>query len=224
MKFRQEHKHYINYMDYLIIQSKLKAIMKPDINTNADGEYQIRSLYFDNYNDTALKDKINGINYREKFRIRCYNKDFELINLEKKSKINGLCTKIKAPISKAQAVAILSCKTEWMASSDEPLIVELYTKMKSGQLRPKTIVDYNREAYVYGPGNVRVTIDKNIRTGLFSTDLFNEKLPTVAAGDAPMLLEIKYDHFIPEVIASIVQLDGRRRTAYSKYAASRIFS
>ncbi|MBI4858538.1 MAG: polyphosphate polymerase domain-containing protein [Acetobacterium woodii] len=224
MKFRHEHKHYINYMDYLVIQSKLKAIMKPDANTNADGEYQIRSLYFDDYNDTALKDKINGINYREKFRIRCYNNNFDYINLEKKSKINGLCTKIKAPISKVQTEAILSGKTEWMASSGEPLIVELYTKMKSGQLRPKTIVDYNREAYVYGPGNVRVTIDKNIRTGLFSTDLFNEKLPTVSAGEALILLEIKYDNFIPEVISNIIQLDGRRRTAYSKYAASRIFS
>lgn len=224
MKFRHEHKHYINYLDYLVIQSKLKAIMKPDANTNADGEYQIRSLYFDDYNDTALKDKINGINYREKFRIRCYNNNFDYINLEKKSKINGLCTKIKALISKVQTEAILGGKTEWMASSGEPLIVELYTKMKSGQLRPKTIVDYNREAYVYGPGNVRVTIDKNIRTGLFSTDLFNEKLPTVSAGEALILLEIKYDNFIPEVISNIIQLDGRRRTAYSKYAASRIFS
>ncbi|MBU4438477.1 MAG: polyphosphate polymerase domain-containing protein [Acetobacterium sp.] len=224
MKFRHEHKHYINYMDYLVIQSKLKAIMKPDANTNADGEYQIRSLYFDDYNDTALKDKINGINYREKFRIRCYNNNFDYINLEKKSKINGLCTKIKAPISKAEIEALLSCKTEWMASSGEPLIVELYTKMKSGQLRPKTIVDYDREAYVYGPGNVRVTFDKNIRTGLFNTDLFNANLPTVAAGEVQILLEIKYDNFIPEVISNIVQLDGRRRTAYSKYAASRIFS
>nr|WP_320023987.1 polyphosphate polymerase domain-containing protein [uncultured Acetobacterium sp.] len=224
MKFRHEHKHYINYMDYLVIQSKLKAIMKPDANTNADGEYQIRSLYFDDYNDTALKDKINGINYREKFRIRCYNNNFDYINLEKKSKINGLCLKIKASITKEQTAAILACQIEWMASSDKPLIVELYSKMKSGQLRPKTIVDYDREAYVYGAGNVRVTFDKNIRTGLFNTDLFNANLPTVATGEVQILLEIKYDNFIPEVISNIVQLDGRRRTAYSKYAASRIFS
>jgi SPX domain protein involved in polyphosphate accumulation len=211
-------------MDYLVIRSKLKAIMKPDINTDIDGNYQIRSLYFDDYNDTALKDKINGINHREKFRIRYYNNNFSFINLEKKSKINGLCTKIKAPLSKEEAELIVNGKTEWMAKSQEPLIVELYTKMKSGQLRPKTIVDYNREAYVYKPGNVRVTIDRNIRTGLFSTDLFNENLPTISAGDAPILLEIKYDNFIPEVISTIVQMDGRRRTAFSKYAASRIYS
>lgn len=224
MKFRHEHKHYINYMDYLIIQRKLKSIMRPDANTNEDGEYHIRSLYFDNYMDVALQDKISGINHREKFRIRCYNKDFQFINLEKKSKINGLCSKIKAPISKDEAEAILSGKTEWMAKSDEPLIVELYSKMKSGQLRPKSIVDYKREAYVYNPGNVRVTIDRDIRTGLFSTDLFNPDLPTIKAGDQQILLEVKYDSFIPEVISNIIQLDGRRQTAFSKYAVSRIYS
>lgn len=223
MKFRHEHKHYINYMDYLVIRSKLKAIMTPDTYTNQDGNYQIRSLYFDNYQDTALQEKINGINHREKFRIRCYNNNFSFINLEKKSKVNGLCSKIKAPISKAETEAILSCQTEWMATSDKPLFVELYSKMKSGQLRPKTIVDYNREAYIYGPGNVRVTIDKNIRTGLFSTDMFNAELPTIAAGDTPILLEIKYDAFLPEVISNIIQLDGRQKTAFSKYAASRIY-
>lgn len=224
MKFRHEHKHYINYMDYMIIRSKLKAIMRPDANTNSDGEYHIRSLYFDNYMDVALQDKISGINHREKFRIRCYNKDFQFINLEKKSKINGLCSKIKAPISKDEVEAILSSKTEWMAKSAEPLIVELYSKMKSGQLRPKSIVDYKREAYVYDPGNVRVTIDRDIRTGLFSTDLFNPDLPTIKVGDHQILLEVKYDDFIPEVISNIIQLDGRRQTAFSKYAASRIYS
>ncbi|KNZ43511.1 polyphosphate polymerase domain-containing protein [Acetobacterium bakii] len=223
MNFRHEHKHYINYLDYLMIRSKLKAIMKPDANTNADGEYQIRSLYFDNYNDTALQEKINGINHREKFRIRCYNNNFSFINLEKKSKINGLCSKLKTPITREQTEAILSNKTAWMGKSESPLIVELYSKMKSGHLRPKTIVDYMREAYIYGPGNVRVTIDRDVRTGLFSTDMFNTNLPTVQTGVSQILLEVKYDNFLPEVISNIVQLDGRRQTAFSKYAVSRIF-
>ncbi|PKM60262.1 polyphosphate polymerase domain-containing protein [Acetobacterium malicum] len=224
MQFRHEHKHYINYLDYLILRSKLRAVMQPDVNTNEDGEYHIRSLYFDNYRDVALQDKISGINYREKFRIRCYNKDFTFINLEKKSKINGLCAKIKAEITKPQVEAILARDTKWMATSTEPLVVELYSKMKSGQLQPKTIVDYNREAFVYRPGNVRVTIDRDIRTGLFNTELFNPDLPTIVTGDQQMLLEVKYDNFIPEVIANLIQLDGRRQTAFSKYAASRIYS
>lgn len=223
MQFRHEHKHYINYMDYVVLHSKLRAIMKPDDNTNVNGEYQIRSLYFDNFKDTALNEKIDGINRREKFRIRCYNNDYSFINLEKKSKINSLCSKIKAPVTKEQAEAILAGKTEWMAQSCYPLVIELYSKMKSNQLRPKTIIDYTREAYIYEPGNVRITIDRDIRTGLLSTDLFNPHLPTVLAGDAAILLEIKYDHFLPEVIANLIQMDGRRQTAFSKYAAGRIY-
>jgi hypothetical protein len=210
-------------MDYVVLHSKLWAIMKPDDNTNVNGEYQIRSLYFDNFKDTALNEKIDGINRREKFRIRCYNNDYSFINLEKKSKLNSLCSKIKAPVTREQAEAILAGKTEWMAQSCYPLIIELYSKMKSNQLRPKTIIDYTREAYIYEPGNVRITIDRDIRTGLLSTDLFNPELPMVAAGDAPILLEIKYDHFLPDVIANMVQLDGRRQTAFSKYAAGRIY-
>lgn len=224
MQFRHEHKHYINYLDYLVLRRQLKAVMQPDVNTDEAGEYHIRSLYFDNYRDVALQDKISGINHREKFRIRCYNKDFAFINLEKKSKINGLCAKIKANITREQVEAILAHDTDWMATSSEPLVVELYSKMKSGQLRPKTIVDYKREAFVYRPGNVRVTIDRDIRTGLFSTDLFNPDLPTICAGDQQLLLEVKYDNFIPAVIADLIQLDGRRQTAFSKYAASRIYS
>lgn len=223
MQFRHEHKHYINYMDYVVPHSKLRAIMKPDDNTNVNGEYQIRSLYFDNFKDTALNEKIDGINRREKFRIRCYNNDYSFINLEKKSKINSLCSKIKAPVTKEQAEAILAGKTKWMAQSCYPLVIELYSKMKSNQLRPKTIIDYTREAYIYEPGNVRITIDRDIRTGLLSTDLFNPELPMVTTGNAPILLEIKYDHFLPEVIANLIQMDGRRQTAFSKYAAGRIY-
>lgn len=86
MQFRHEHKHYINYLDYLVLRRQLKVVMQPDVNTDEAGEYHIRSLYFDNYRDVALQDKISGINHREKFRIRCYNKDFAFINLEKKIK------------------------------------------------------------------------------------------------------------------------------------------
>ncbi|MBC3887776.1 VTC domain-containing protein [Acetobacterium paludosum] len=223
MKFRHEHKHYINYMDYVVLRSKLKAIMKQDDHTDTDGAYQIRSLYFDNFRDTVLNEKIDGINHREKFRIRCYNNDFSFVNLEKKTKINSLCSKILAPITQEEAESILDCNTEWMAESNYPLIVELYTKMKSQGLRPKSIVDYSREAYVFKTGNVRVTIDRNIRTGLLSTAMFNPNLPMITAGDSQILLEVKYDNFLPEIISNIVQLESRRQTAFSKYAASRIY-
>ena len=109
-----------------------------------------------------------------------------------------------------------------MPSSGRPLVQELYSKMRRG-LRPKTIVDYTREPFVYAPGNVRVTLDYNIRTGLGCTDFLNPNCVTIPAGDAPILMEVKWDAFLPEIIRAAVQLEGRRASAFSKYAACRIY-
>jgi hypothetical protein len=223
MNYRHEYKHYLNYMDYLIIKSRLKAIIGVDEHAGQCGEYKIRSLYFDNFSDKALKEKLNGLNEREKFRIRYYNGDSSYIKLEKKSKINSLSSKRTVMITKEEVEAIQNNDIDWMAKSENPLFVDLYAKMHSQLLRPKTIVDYVREPFIYAPGNVRVTIDRDIRTGILNTDLFNTELPTVSAGDAMILLEVKYDNFIPEIITDIVQLGERRATAYSKYATCRMY-
>ena len=206
----------------LLLRQRLSAVMQPDPNAKG-GRYFIRSLYFDNLQDKALLEKLNGVNFREKFRIRCYNGDPSLIKLEKKSKINGLCLKEVAPLSPEETESIIKGETEWMLSSKEPLIRELYSKMTTEGLRPKTIVDYTREPFVFAPGNVRVTLDYDIRTGLYSTDILDAELPTIPAGGAPAILEVKWDEFLPDVIRDIVQLESRRTTAFSKYAACRIY-
>lgn len=222
MTYRHEWKHIINLSDMIVLQNRLPAIMQRDIHA-ADGKYEIRSLYFDNLSDKALREKLDGINMREKFRIRYYNGDTSLIHLEKKSKYNGLGTKVSAVLSKAQAQAITDGDYAWMKTSPEPLVTELYSKMLSQQLRPKTIVDYTREPYTFSAGNVRVTIDYNIRTGLQCTDFLNPECPTIPAGDMPIILEVKWDAYLPDIIRDAVQLGGRSACAFSKYAACRIY-
>ena len=196
--------------------------MKPDPNA-VDGKYFIRSLYFDTPTDTALREKLDGVNRREKFRIRYYNHDTTVIHLEKKSKLSGLGNKQSAPLTARQAQQIVDGDLDWMLSSPYSLIRELYAKMQTRQLKPKTIVDYVREPFVFGPGNVRVTIDYDIRTGLGCTDFLDPNCPTVPAGDAPILLEVKWDGFLPDIIRAAVQLDGRQVSAFSKYAQCRIY-
>ena len=112
MDFRHEWKHEINYSDMLILRQRLKAVMKPDENA-VDGKYFIRSLYFDNISDKALREKIDGVNCREKFRIRYYNNDTSLIHLEKKSKINGLGNKQSANLSAEEAQKIVDFAKEF---------------------------------------------------------------------------------------------------------------
>ena len=222
MDFRHEWKHEINYSDMVVLRQRLKAVMKPDENA-VDGKYFIRSLYFDNISDKALREKIDGVNCREKFRIRYYNGDTSLIHLEKKSKINGLGNKQSAVLSAEEAQKIVDGSLDWMADCDRPLVQELYSKMKSQGLRPKTIVDYIREPFVFSAGNVRVTLDYDIRTGLYCTDFLNPHCITIPAGNVPIILEVKWDEFLPSVIRDIVQLESRRTAAFSKYAVCRIY-
>lgn len=222
MNYRHEWKHEINYADLLALRQRLSAIARQDPHAIA-GKYEIRSLYFDNSNDKALREKIDGVNIREKFRIRYYNKDTSYIKLEKKSKAGGMCLKEGVMLTAAEAQAIVDGNYGWMAECGMPLIGEFYSKMMEQGLRPKTMVDYIREPFVFAPGNVRVTLDYNIRTGIHCTDFLNPSSVTVGAGNAPIILEVKWDSFLPDIIRDAVQLNGRRVSAFSKYAACRIY-
>ena len=222
MKYRHEWKHEINYTDMLILRTRLSAVMKRDKHA-IGGVYQIRSLYFDNISDKALREKQDGVNIREKFRIRYYNGDTSYIVLEKKSKINGLCAKKSCRITKEEAQKIVDGNLAWMLKSNRPLCQELYSKMLSGGLKPKTIVDYIRDPFVFAPGNVRVTIDYNIRTGEFRTDFLNPKTLTLPAGNSPIILEVKWDEYLPDIIKDAVSIPGRHASAFSKYAQCRIY-
>lgn len=222
MKYRHEWKHVISCCDMLILRQRLSAVAKRDIHT-VDGKYMIRSLYFDNAYDKVLREKIDGVNIREKFRIRYYNNDTSLIHLEKKSKVNGLCLKEMAELSAVQAQAIADGDYEWMTKSGVPLIMEFYSKIMSQVLRPRTIVDYTREPFVFAPGNVRVTLDYNIKTGMDCTDFLNPDCVTVSAGDAPIILEVKWDEYLPDIIRDAVQLSNCRTGTFSKYAVCRIY-
>lgn len=222
MKYRHEWKHQINQSDLLILRSRLSSIIGRDTHAK-DGTYHIRSLYFDNQADKALREKLDGVDKREKFRIRYYNSDTELIRLEKKSKINNLCSKQTTTLTVEQAHSIAEGNWFWMSASPEPLIAELYSKIISQGLRPKVIVDYIREPFVYAPGNVRITLDYQIRTGLKCTDFLNPDCITVPIPDCPIILEVKWDEYLPDIIRKAVGLTNLQAQAFSKYAACRMY-
>lgn len=221
-QYRHELKHEISYADLLAIRQRLRAVAESDPHA-VNGKYLIRSLYFDNLNDKALREKIDGVNLREKFRIRYYNGDPSVIHLEKKCKHSGLGAKFSANLSRDEAQSIVSGQIDWMLENDSALVRELYCKMRYQGLHPKTIVDYTREPFIYRPGNVRVTFDYDIRTGLNCVDFLNPECVTIPAGDAPILLEVKWDAYLPSIIRDALQTPGRRAEAFSKYAQCRIY-
>lgn len=222
MVMRHEWKYEINPSDMITLRRRMRVVIQPDEHS-IDGKYEIRSLYFDNLSDKALREKLDGVNIREKFRIRYYNGDTSYIQLEKKSKRGSLSSKENVPLSKVEAQLIVDGNYNWMQRHENPLIKELYTKITAQGLRPKTIVDYTREAYTYPPGNVRITMDYHMRTGLFHTDFLNPNCPTIPIDDSVIILEVKWGEWLPDIIRDIVGLKGRHYTAFSKYAACRVF-
>lgn len=222
MQFRHEVKHEINHHDMLILRQRLRTVMKPDSHA-INGQYTIRSLYFDNLDDNALREKVDGVNIREKYRIRLYNKNPNLIHLERKFKHGGLGYKNSAPLTREQAQAIAGGDVEWMSRSADEVILGFYTKIRNEGLKAKVIVDYTREPFVFGPGNVRVTLDYDIRTGIRCTDFLNPDCVTVPIPDSPCILEVKWDAYLPDVIRDAIQLENRRNSAFSKYAACRMY-
>ena len=222
--FRHELKYQIGAAEHIALRQRLGTVMRSDSHAR-EGRYLVRSVYFDNCDDKALREKINGVQKREKFRIRYYNDDLSFITLEKKLKYNDLCCKLDAPITEAECRALLAGDTLWMRDHPSELVRELYCKLRWQRLRPRVLVSYVREPYVYAPGNVRVTFDSRIRTSLYGRGFLPGEIGGVSAQDCPgdTVLEIKYDAFLPEIISCLLQTEGLRRQAFSKYGVCRRF-
>lgn len=220
---RHEFKHQISPGEDLVLSQRLRKLFPHDKYAGPGGSYRITSLYFDTPYDSAYKEKLDGVDNREKFRLRYYGTDTSFIRLEKKFKRKGLCGKRSVSLIQDQAEKILRGDYEFLLKSADPLLIELYSKIRGKGLRPKTIVCYDREAFVYAPGNVRITLDRNLYTGLGSIDFLNTELKGIKAMDASRVLEVKYDEFLPELVRMAVQVPGRQAGACSKYALCRRF-
>ena len=181
-------------------------------------EYYIRSLYFDTINDDALDEKIAGVGNRKKYRIRIYDFSDKIIKLECKSKYGDLISKQSVSIPRDLADQLIAGDPEGLQRMRHPLLHDVYREMKTRLLRPVVIVDYVREAYIHPAEEVRITFDKQIRTGLYQTDMFNPNIPTYPVFDDPVeVLEVKYDEFLPSYLQAILSGVTAQRSAVSKY-------
>ena len=224
-RYRHELKYQISRGEHLALRSRLRAVMKPDPHTDENGLYCIRSIYFDNYRDKALREKNNGALKREKFRIRYYNDDTRHLTLEKKIKHARLCLKCSEPLSSEDCRMLLDGRQDEITAEDKPLLSELIAKMNTQLLRPRVLVSYRREPFIYAPGNVRITFDFDVRTTMYHQKFLEADPFDLSASDSPgaMIMEVKYDDFLPQVISDLIQSEGVRQQSFSKYGACRRF-
>ena len=218
--YRNEFKHEISQKNKVILTSRLRKFLKHDENSIGNS-YSIRSLYFDTIYDDAYWDKEDGRSYREKFRIRYYNNDASFIRLEKKVKDGAVGYKQSACITKDMADQLIQKKNDWLAHANHPLLQELYVKCKSQCMEPKVIITYEREAFAYGPGNTRITLDFDMHASTQVTSFFHDGRIGIREPGIDCVLEVKFDNYLPDWIQSLVQTEETTSTSHSKYVIGR---
>ena len=209
----------------LVLKQRLALAMDVDKNSvNLDNTYFIRSLYFDDINSTAYYEKIDGVLYRKKYRIRIYNNDSSFIRLERKWKHNNMTSKDQLKISKENCINLLTNQFDNIDKEllNNSLMKEFITDIKVFGLKPSVIVDYKRLAYTYHISEVRITFDERIKSGLYNYNLFNMNRITYDVIDNnEVVLEVKFNEVLPEHISIILQTIPMYRQAVSKFALCR---
>ena len=219
--YRVEDKYNCDMQEMYVLQNRIGAVLKPDVNECGDDGYSIISLYFDDLTDACYYDTLNGHEIRNKYRIRIYNNSLDVIRLEvKQKKDSRICKKSKS-ISREQMNLLMSghCIEDTGAADDPATLFNLAIRM--GGLRPKVIVAYERKAYVFAPGNTRITFDRNIRacgrTEYFGRpDIVYDRLR-----EQDSVLEIKYDEFIPDFLLQLLETGNLQQSSFSKYQLCR---
>lgn len=224
---RHELKYILTPIQYELLRNKLKWVLKPDANASDEGDYFIRSIYFDSPDRVALKEKLSGINRRQKYRIRFYNGDSSFCRLECKEKIGSRIQKQSCALTRQQVNRLLRIEEEENLDSQtdsieqvaEPELLErMQLLINSEGYEPVVTVDYVREAYVLPLSDLRITFDKQLAWGPVKGCLEQERYLSNIYGDH-VILEVKYNEYLPEHISAMLSSVEPVQTAASKYVA-----
>jgi len=219
---RHEIKYYINFAEYYSITSRLSNIFARDHNSLRDGDYIVRSLYFDNKSNKNYFQKIGGIETRKKIRIRIYNYDSNPVKMEIKNKYNNLIKKETFIIKHTDIERIISGDYAVLLDYKNNVATKIYKDFQMDFYRPVVLVDYRREAYSYDLNQIRITFDRDLKmteTGL--DDIFARRKMSDVIDRRKIIMEIKFNNTLPVWIKKILQLSGFERCAISKYTLSR---
>ena len=216
---RHEFKFLISRADAELLKLRLPHIMQRDPHAGETGRYTIRSLYFDDLDAAAYYEKVDGIDNRTKYRIRFYNYDSSLLKLEKKEKLGNLTRKTAQTITKNDARALEYALSQGCPDNPDGLTNELRVACMSRGLRPKVLVDYDRTPFLCDAGNTRITIDENLRTRPYIAHLFaSPRAMTPVLEPNQVILEVKFDDFLPGYLADALADIPKVNMAISKFA------
>lgn len=215
--YRHEWKYLISESEKEVIKLRMKPIFKMDPNAGDTG-YMIRSLYFDDLWNSSFEEKEMGILIRKKYRIRIYNCSDQNIKLERKQKIGSYIYKEAAPLTRAEVENILAGEYGFLLNSPHKLCQEFYIECICHLMRPRVIVDYEREPFIIEEGTVRITFDRHVRAAVLSDDIFDPELPGLEVMEpGKLVMEVKYTEFLPQIVKTILPSAASEFAAVSKY-------
>jgi predicted DNA-binding transcriptional regulator len=215
--YRSELKFFVNAHQKNVMASKLSTICRRDPFSDAEGGYMVSSLYFDDYHQSAIFDKLNGIRDRKKFRIRVYNYEPSVIKLERKIKRNYVIEKSHIQISRGEYDRLVSGDASFLRDVKDVVAQDFYLYYRTRNLRPRVVVEYRREAFICEYGDVRITFDYLLKAGVFQRDLFSNGYMVSVMPPDQIILEVKYTGYFPDIIRNIVQIDNLQWQSSSKY-------
>lgn len=217
MNYRNEWKYLVSGADLVILGARLRVLLPNDSHQKGSG-YAIRSLYFDDWQNSCLAENEAGVDNRRKFRIRIYNGSTERIQLEIKEKLHGMTHKSSCLITRQECEAIMAGIPPRI-TKDTPAPQNLLSiAMSTRGMEPKVIVEYERTAFVGRTGNVRITFDRNISAGNAVHRFLEPRVPLMPVlPTGQHVLEVKFDELLPDPIAQVLDLGRLQQTAFSKY-------
>lgn len=216
-RFRNEWKYLINSGEKEVTALRLKHFLTLDKHAE-NGRYMIRSLYFDDYWNSAYEEKEAGVLMRKKYRIRIYNCSDKVIKLERKKKFGQYIYKEDASLTREEVEKILNGDYGFLLQSPSSLCREFYVECTSHMMRPRVIVDYEREPWIMDEGTVRITFDSDVRAAVGSFDIFDSTLPTLPVLEpGKVIMEVKHTQFQPQIVRNLVPPGASEFTAVSKY-------
>lgn len=223
--YRHELKYLISQAQLSLLKNRIAGIMQLDPYVSADGMYNVRSLYFDDYYNSCYYENQNSVDPREKFRLRIYEHSSEHISLECKRKERGKTIKTSCLVTMEQAQAIMQAKAIPITEDNPPVLNKMLLQTRTRRLRPAVIVEYERIPYVYKNGNVRITFDTNMASSSHIAGFLEPVLPQKPIMPPGWhLMEVKFDEYLPDFIYTSLNLESLQQTPYSKYYLSRKYA
>lgn len=215
---RTEEKYVLSHVEYECLKRGIRNFMQMD----RGRLYWIRSLYFDTPYDEDYWDKVSGINARKKIRLRIYSLENEFAKLEIKNKIGDHSVKETLQISRSEAGRMIKGDTSFLKLYDEKIAAKIWRILNTENRIPTIIVDYLREAYWMPVNHVRLTFDSEIKASMNTKHFYMEEVMTPITFADKIIMEVKYDGALPDILSKMLRCVDLSRESVSKYCLSRM--